>query len=159
MSSQSTREQQCKQRSVAYAFEALAIRCSPERLRLFRSQPVPEAYAQLSHAFNAADTGCQVGTKKTTIGCFTGETAHRTEAEVNRPRSELSGLQMRAIAQDDRSVQRQSGFRTIPVDELVDRVSIASLGFWAGETVQNRGFCIVEIGQAQDGLCCGALGP
>jgi hypothetical protein len=82
MSSQSARQQQGKQRAVAFAGEALAIRRSPERLRLFRGWPVAEAYAQLSDASKAAVTSCQVGTNKTTIGCFVSETAHGTEAEV-----------------------------------------------------------------------------
>src|SRR5271167_1286218 len=105
MSPQSTRHQQGKQRSVAFAPEALVVRGSPERLRLFRRQPVPQPYAQLFHSFHAADTRCQVGAKKATVGCFVGETAHSTEAKIDCAWSELSRFQMRAIAQDYRPVQ------------------------------------------------------
>jgi hypothetical protein len=50
------------------------------------------------------------GAKKATFCCFVGETAHRAEAKIDCARSELSGFQMRAIAQDYRPVQGWSGF-------------------------------------------------
>jgi hypothetical protein len=42
-------------------------------------------------------------------------------------RSELTGFETRAIAQDHFSVERQSQFLTVPVNEFVDSVTIAPL--------------------------------
>jgi hypothetical protein len=78
MSSQSASEQQGKQRSVAFTFETLTIRC------LFRCQPVAESHAQLFDSLHTPDARCQVGAKKATVGGFVGKTAHGTEAEVDR---------------------------------------------------------------------------
>jgi len=36
-------------------------------------------------------------------------------------------------------------------------VAISALCIWTGETIQNRGFGVLEIGQAQNGSCSGGL--
>jgi len=87
VSSRSTREQQGKQCPIAFPFEGLAIRCPPQRLRLFRCQPVPQAYTQFCHSFRMVDTRCQIGAEEATIGRFVRETAHGSEAEVDCPRA------------------------------------------------------------------------
>ena len=100
-------------------------------MALICREPVPETHAQFLDAFYSANAGCQVRTKQTAV--------------------ELTGFEMRPIAQDDYSVERQARFRTIPVNEFIDGVTITSLGVRTGEAVQDRGFCMLEIGQASAG--------
>jgi hypothetical protein len=64
---------------------------------------------------------------------------------------------MRSIAQHHYSVESQARFRTIPVNELIDGVTITSLGVQAGEAIQDCGFDVFEVWQAQDGFCTGAF--
>jgi hypothetical protein len=64
---------------------------------------------------------------------------------------------MRPIAQHYNSVESQARFRTIPVNELIDGVTITPLGVQAGEAIQDRGFGVLEVWQAQDGFCRGAF--
>jgi len=73
------------------------------------------------------------------------------------PGSELTGFEMRAIAQDHYSVERQARFRTVPVNEFVDSVTITPLGVQAGEAIQDCGFGVLEVCQAQDRFCGGAF--
>jgi endonuclease YncB( thermonuclease family) len=64
---------------------------------------------------------------------------------------------MRPIAQHHNSVESQARFRTIPVNEFIDGMTITSLGVRAGETIQDCGFGVLEVWQAQDGFCGGAF--
>jgi hypothetical protein len=64
---------------------------------------------------------------------------------------------MRPIAQHHNSVESQARFRTIPVNELIDGVTITSLGVQAGEAIQDCGFGMFEVWQAKDGFCAGAF--
>jgi hypothetical protein len=45
-------------------------------MALLCRQPVSEVNAQLLHAFDATNTGSQVGAEKTTVGRFICEPAH-----------------------------------------------------------------------------------
>ena len=47
---------------------------------------------------------------------------------------------MRPIAQHYNSVESQARFRTIPVNEFIDGVTITPLGVQAGEAIQDCGF-------------------
>src|SRR6266851_1276999 len=53
---------------------------------------------------------------------------------------------MRAVAQDDRPIERQTRFRTIPVNELIDGVAISPLWVSGGETVQHCCLSVFEKG-------------
>src|ERR1700692_4885409 len=59
---------------------------------------------------------------------------------------------MRAIAQDHNPVEGQARFRTIPVNKLIDGVTITPLCVCRVEAVQHRGLGVLKVGQAQDGL-------
>jgi hypothetical protein len=48
-------------------------------------------------------------------------------------------------------------FRTIPVNEFIDGVTITPLGVQAGEAIQDCGFGVLEVWQAQDRFCGGAF--
>jgi hypothetical protein len=71
--------------------------------------------------------------------------------------AELTGFEIRPIAQHHYSVVSQARFRTIPVNEFIDGVTVTPLDVQAGETIQDCGFGVLEIWQAQDGFCGGAF--
>jgi hypothetical protein len=77
--------------------------------------------------FDATNTGRQIGAEKTAVGRFVGEPAHGAKTQINRAGGEFPGFQMRAIAQDYDPVEGQARFRTIPVNELIDGVTITPL--------------------------------
>ena len=94
------------------------------------------------------NTGSQIGAEKTAVGRFVGEPAHGAKTQVDSAGRELTGFEMRAIAQDDGSIEGQTRLRTIPVNELVYGVAISPLGVSGGETVQHCGPGVFEVGQA-----------
>src|SRR5579859_3009410 len=59
---------------------------------------------------------------------------------------------MRPITQDHEPVEGQAWFRAIPVNELIDGVTISPLRILRSEAVQDCGFGVFKVGQAQDGL-------
>jgi len=50
--------------------------------------------------------------------------------------SEQASFKIAAIAENHRSVQGQARFRAIPIDELVNGMTISALTVDAGQTVQ-----------------------
>ena len=64
---------------------------------------------------------------------------------------------MRPIAQHYNSVESQARFRTIPVNEFIDGVTITPLSVQAVEAIRDCAFGVLEVGQAQDRFCGGAF--
>ncbi len=64
---------------------------------------------------------------------------------------------MRAVTQDHDPIKGQARFRTIPVNEFIDGVTITPLGVQAGEAIQDCGFGVLEVWQAQDRFCGSAF--
>jgi len=48
---------------------------------------------------------------------------------------------------------RAKPVQTIPVNEFIDGVTITPLGSQAGEAIQDCGFGVLEVWQAQDRFC------
>jgi hypothetical protein len=145
MSSQAAGEQEGEQGSVSFSFQTLTIGCLPERLTLLCRQPVSEADSQLFHALDAANPSRKVSIEEAAVGCLVGETPHRAKAQVDRTGRELTGFEMRAVAQNNSPIERQARFRTIPVDEFVDGVTVSPLGIWRGKAIQNCELGMFEI--------------
>jgi hypothetical protein len=55
------------------------------------------------------------------------------------------------------SVESQARFRTIPVNEFIDGVTMTSLGVQAPEAIQDCGFGVLQVWHAQDRFCGGAF--
>jgi hypothetical protein len=64
---------------------------------------------------------------------------------------------MSAITQDHDPAKGQARFRAIPVNELIDGVTITPLRVQAGEAIQDCGFGVLEVWQAQDRFCSGTF--
>jgi len=107
----------------------------PKRMTLLRREPVPETHAQFLDALNPANASGGIGTEQTAVGSFICESAYYAKAQIDCARCELTGFEMRSIAQHYYPVKRQARFRTVPVNEFIDGVTITSLGVRTGETV------------------------
>jgi hypothetical protein len=83
-----------------------------------------EAHSQLLHAFNTTNASRQIGAEETAVGGLVCEPTHGTETLVDGARCQLTGFEMRPIAQHHYPVESQARFRTIPVNELIDGVTI-----------------------------------
>jgi hypothetical protein len=73
---------------------------------LFCGQPVPQAHAEAPHAFHAANARHQLGAEKTSVRRLIGHASDGGEPEVDGGRRIVTLLQMDAIAQHDRPVER-----------------------------------------------------
>jgi hypothetical protein len=77
--------------------------------------------------FDAPNTGSQIGAQKTAVGRFAGEPANSAKTQIDGSGGESTGFEMRTIAQDHDPIEGQARFRTIPVNELIDGVTITPL--------------------------------
>jgi hypothetical protein len=84
------------------------------------SQPHPEA----PHALHAPNAGRQLWTEETGVDRLVGDASNGREPQVDRGRRVLMRLEVDAIAEHDRAVERQPRFRTVPGDELGDRMVV-----------------------------------
>src|SRR5438552_18721819 len=94
------------------------------------SQPTREYQCeQLGRVFLSGDDGRVLATarEETAVGCFVREPAYGAKTQVNGAGGELTGFEMRAITQDYNPIEGQARFRAIPVNELIDGVTITPL--------------------------------
>jgi hypothetical protein len=124
---QTAGKQQCKKRAISLALELFAVRGSPEREALLNSQPVAQAHAQIPDPPDATNPSGEIGAQQTGVGCLIGETPNGAQAQIDGSRGKEAGLKVAAIAENHRSVQGQSRFRAVPIDELIDRVAVSAL--------------------------------
>jgi len=62
----------------------------------------------------------------------------------------LPGFEIVSIFENNDPIERQTWFRAIPINELIDGMAIPALCIGTGQTVENRGPGKLEIGQTQD---------
>lgn len=108
MPPQTAGEQHSQKSAVTFALQSLTIGRLPEGFALFGCQPVSQAYTDFLDALHSPDTGGKVRAEKTAIGGLVCESANGTKAQIDSSRCELPGLQVRAIADDNGSAERQS---------------------------------------------------
>src|SRR5262245_28944176 len=61
----------------------------------------------------------------------------------------MPGFELHSVAQYDSSIERESWFRTIPVDEFVDGMPVTTLRFRRPQTSDYSSLGLIEIRQAQ----------
>ena len=89
---------------MVFALEPLPVRSLPERGSLFGRQPVAQPHAQFLYALDTPDSGRQVGAEEAAVCGFVRQSANRPQTEVDRPRGEMSRLQMHPVANDHRLI-------------------------------------------------------
>jgi hypothetical protein len=133
---QAAGKQQRKKRTISLALELFAVRGSPERDALFNSQPVAQANAQIPHPLDAANPSGEIGTQQPGVGCLVGEAPNGAQVQIDGSRGKQAGLKVAAIAENHRSVQSQSRFRALPIDEPIDCVAVSALAVDTRQAVQ-----------------------
>src|SRR6516225_376267 len=98
-----------------------------DNLRL-TCRSVPEPHTQLLGTFHASNTSGEFWTEQASVRSLVGEPANRGKSSINRTRSKMPVFEEDAITGNDNLVERQSWLGAIPLNEFVDRVSIATLG-------------------------------
>ena len=108
---------------------------------LLCAQPITGTEPELLDSFDAADPSGQLRTEQTGIGGFVSETAHGCKLLVDGVGGQMPRFQVHAIAHDHDAIEGQPRLRTIPGNELVDRILVYSSRCWRPETVEHRGLC------------------
>lgn len=117
-------KQNGKDCTVSFAFERIWIGCLPEATSVFSRKPIPKSYTQLLDAFHTSDSCRQLGAEQASVGGFVGEAPNGSESSVNRSRREMTILKVNSVPGDDSLVERQSRFGAVPLNELIDCVSV-----------------------------------
>jgi hypothetical protein len=94
--------------------------------RYIRSE-IAIKWAGLAPSVRTRAPSRQVGAKKTAVGGFECKPTHSAKTQIDGAGCELTGFQMRVITQDHDPVEGQPRFRAIPVNELIDSVTITPL--------------------------------
>src|SRR3981189_2578222 len=152
MPPQPTRQQQCKKCSVPLPFEPLAIWRLPKRVSLLCRQPVSKANTQFLHTFDAVNASREIRTEQAAIGRFVREPPHSAQAQVDSSWSQLQGFQIVPVPYDHDPIECQTVLRAIPINELVDGMTIPALGVGTGQAIQDCCLGMFKIGKAQDSL-------
>ena len=116
---------------------------------LFNTQPIPGTEPQLFDAFDSADPGSQLGAQQTGVGRFVSQAAHGCQLLVDGVGGQMPRFQVYAIAHHHDPVESQPWLGAIPGDELIDGILIDAARSWRAETVENGGFAVIEIRQAE----------
>ena len=80
------------------------------------------------------------------------QAAHDSQAQVDRSRRELSGLQLNPVPQDNVLAKCQSRFRTIPIDEIVDGECVGAGGLGRAKSIEYNPLRALQIQKAQNSL-------
>src|ERR1039457_7680812 len=139
-------------RAVSESFERVGVRGLPEGAGFIGRQPIPQSNSQLLRSLHAANTGGEVWTQKARVRCLIGQSADRGQAHIYGSRSQLLIFEMYSEAGHDRLIERQSRFRAVPADKVVDGTAIATLRFWRAQADEHCCFGVLQIGEPELGL-------
>ena len=85
----------------------------------------------------AMNSGGKIDAEQAGIRRLVGKTPDSAKTKIDRPSCQLPRFQVVPVPQHDNAVEGQTRFRAIPVDKLTDGVTVATLGLYAGQTVEN----------------------
>jgi len=137
-SAESTPKKYCQDSSIPFAFDGVHIGKLPQGAAFLYGQPIPKPHAQLFRSFHSADTNSQIWAQESRVRGLVGEPSDSRQAYIDGSRSEEPIFKVDSVARDGRLVERQPWFGAIPVDEIIDGASIASLGFRRSQTDEDR---------------------
>jgi len=119
---------------------------------LIGGEPIAQADSKAPNAFHSPNAGGEFGTEKAGISGLVGDPADGGQPQVDRRGRVMTLLQVNAIAQNHRPVEREARLRTVPFDELADRVVVRPLTAGRCEAVQHCRLGVFEVGQGQHPL-------
>ena len=114
-------------RSIKLSGKSLFVGHLPQRRSLARCKPLAQTRAQLADTFNPMDSGGQFRAQQSTVSRLICHSPHGGHSYVDCCRCEAALFQVKPVPQSHRFVECQSRFRTIPGDELMDRMLVPVL--------------------------------
>jgi hypothetical protein len=124
---ESATQQDRKQRSVPLSFQRRRIGHLQQLSCLLSGQPVAEADTQLLYALYPPNSSGQFRAKKTGVSRFVCKTPDRSEPSIDGARCKLAQFQVNSVSGHHSLVERESRFRALPANELLDCVPIPCL--------------------------------
>ena len=106
--------------------------------------------SKITWTFNAQKASGHVRAEQTAVGRLIAEPPYCSKAEVDRSGCQFPGLKVDAVAKHHCPIERQSGLRTVPFDELIHSVAISTLSVRGTEAIQYGRFGLIEIRESQD---------
>ena len=125
------------------------VRRSNRRLCSAVSQ-FPSRTPEASHALDATNACRQFGTQETGIRRLVRDAADGGQSKIDRGGRILPLLEVNAIAENDRPVERESRLRTVPGDELADRMVVGALAAGGRQAIQHGGLGLLEVWECQN---------
>jgi len=119
---------------------------------LLRGQPVPEANAYPPHALHATNAGGQFGAQEAGVGCLIRNAPYGSEPKVDRGRRISPLFEVNPVTEHDGAVEGEARLRTVPGNELANRVLVSSLAAGRRQAVQDGRLGVFEVGKRQNAL-------
>ena len=135
-----------------FSGQSLSIGYLPERRRLARCKPVAQTRAQLADTFNAMDAGGQFRAQQSRVSRLVSQPSHGRHSHVDRPGRQAAILQVNPIPHHHGFVEGQAWFRTVPGDELIDRMLVSAPRVRRTEAPQDCCFRVLQIRYAELGF-------
>jgi hypothetical protein len=95
-----------------------------------KSQPVSEANADSAYSLHATNPGCQFRTEEAGVRRLVRDAPHGGQSKIDRGRCVIALFEVDPVPEHDSAVEREAGLRTVPGDELANRVGRRFAGRW-----------------------------
>jgi hypothetical protein len=125
---ESTAQQHGENRSVSLSLERVWGRQLQHTTGFLGREPVPKPHTKLLGTFHTPDTSGEFWTEQASVCGLVGEPPNCSKSSVNRTCCEMPVFEKDAITCNDNLVERQSWLGAVPLNKLIDGVSIATLG-------------------------------
>jgi hypothetical protein len=132
VATESTCQQQRKQRPITFPYQSLAIGCLPECSCLLGRQPVAQSDVQLLNALDPPNSRSQIGAKKAAIRRFVCQPTNGSQPEINCPRCEMARFQLHPVGDHNRFAERQARLQPVPLHKFVNGDGESSIESKAG---------------------------
>ena len=119
---------------------------------MLRCQPVSKTNTDPPHSLHAADTGRQFGTQEPRVGRLVRDAPDGGQPKIDRSRCVSALFEVNPIPEHDGAVEREAGLRTVPGNELADRVVVGALPAGGCQGIQHRRLAVFEVWEGQTPL-------
>src|SRR5229473_8601020 len=116
---------------------------------LFGSKPVAETDAEAPDTLHAADACGQLRAQEPSVGRLVRHAPNGGQAEVDDGGRVLPLLEVNPIPEDHRATEGETWLRTVPGDELPNRVVVGALTASRGQAAEDRHFACSRSGRAR----------
>jgi hypothetical protein len=130
---------------ITKAAQIVAIGFLQQKPSLILGQPVPGARAKLFCAFDPANSCSELRAEQSGVCGFIGQSPDCRKPLIDGSGCQAERFQVKAKSQDHSPIQCKSRFGTVPSDELLHRKLVIPSRMRRAETVEYRGFRVIQI--------------